>query len=63
MSKSLNSENEQEDNKIDWNELIGESPKYVEISKFQFTMIITLILFIYLVIQASIWGLWAGGTQ
>lgn len=63
MTNSVNNEVEQEDNKVDWDELIGESPKFIEITKFEFVLILFLIFFILFVLHTSIWGMWADGDQ
>ncbi len=43
--------------------MIGESPTFIEISEFEFVLVILLIVFTLFVLHASIWGLWDGGTQ
>ncbi|OLS22062.1 MAG: hypothetical protein HeimC2_31160 [Candidatus Heimdallarchaeota archaeon LC_2] len=64
MNESFNDLIDQEnDNKVDWDEVVGKSPKYIEINKFQFFLVILILVFGFLVIQNSILGMWKDGDQ
>ena len=63
MSSINEDEFEDNEDKIDWSELIPKSPKYYEVNPLQFLLIIIILISGVFIIRAAILGLWDGGTQ
>ncbi len=64
MDQSNNSKlDENNQNKIDWDELMPNSPKYYKINPLQFLLVIIIIITGIFFIGSAILGLWESGTQ
>lgn len=50
-------------NKIDWDELMPDTPKYYKINPLQFLLLIIIIIAGIYFIGAAMLSLWDGGTQ